>query len=77
MAKTIKLSEEDRLELVKLYEEAQTTPVLVYSTAPRVRDTASDAWDCVRRKMVELGKKYDFDPRKMRGISKKTGEIHL
>lgn len=78
----IELSEEDRKELVKLYEEAEKTPYLVYQTEmrggiPHARDTASDAWNRVRYKMEELGKKYGFDPRKMKGINKKTGEIHI
>jgi len=77
LSKIIKLSNEDREELVKLYERAERTPVLVYSTSPIVRDTASDSWESVRRKMDALGKKYKFDPRQMKGINKKTGEVRL
>lgn len=78
----IKLSEEDRAALVKLYERAERTPMLVYHTelkdgVPTARDTATDAWADVRRKMEELGKKYGFEPKKMKGISKKTGEITI
>ena len=74
MKKIVTLSEEDRAELVKLYKGAQTTTVLVYSTSPRIRDTASDAWEHVRRKMDELGKKYGYDPQKVQ-INNKTGEV--
>jgi len=72
----IKLSEEDRKQLVELYEEAQRTPMIGFSTSQMIegRDLASLAWDRVRSKMDELGKKYGFDPRKIKGI-KKTGEV--
>jgi len=70
----IVLSEEDRKELVKLYEDAQTTPVIYFRPGVSLADTA---WRWVRQKMDELGKKYGFDPRKMKGINKKTGEIAL
>lgn len=72
MSRTIKLSEEDRKELVALYEEAQTTP-MIWTGGDS--DWASQAWGRVRRKMDELGVKYGFDPRKMQGINKKTGEV--
>ena len=75
MNRTIKLSEEDRKELVKLYERAQTTPVIKMSMSSP--SWATQAWDDVRRKMDVLGKKYGFDPKKMKGIKKKTGEIVL
>ena len=39
------------------------------------RDWASMAWDDVRHKMDELGKKYGFDPKLMKGINFKTGEV--
>lgn len=38
------------------------------------RDWPSLAWNDVRRKMDELGKKYGFDPSKM-GINAETGEV--
>lgn len=69
----IKLSEEDRAELVKLYETAQTTPMIRLSMGSK--DWAAQAWDRVREKMDELGKKYGFNPKSMRGIDKKTGEV--
>jgi hypothetical protein len=31
----------------------------------------------VREKMEQLGKKYGFDPKQMKGISPKTGEVTL
>jgi hypothetical protein len=74
----IVLSEEDRKELAKLYEDAQTTPVIGFSVKDMIegRDWASLAWDRVRDKMDELGQKYGFDPKKVR-INKETGEVFL
>jgi len=69
----IKLSEEDRQELVKLYARARTTPVIKMSTLGP--SWADQAWDDVRRKMDELGKKYGFNPKEMKGINPKTGEV--
>lgn len=75
-AKVAQLSEEDRQELVKLYHEAQTTPVMALSAADMMggRDWASQAWDCVREKMDELGKKYGYNPHTVE-INQKTGEV--
>jgi len=75
----IKLSEEDRKELVELYEEAEKTPMIAMSLADGIagRDWATQAWNEVKAKMDELGKKYGFDPSQMKGINKKTGEIGL
>jgi len=75
MSKII-LSEEDRVELVDLYKEAQTTPVIGFSMRQMLegRDLASLAWDRVRRKMTELGEKYEYDP-KISAINQKTGEV--
>lgn len=75
----IKLSEKDRQELVKLYTEAERTPMIAMSVQAGIagRDWATQAWNRVRAKMDELGQKYGFDPSEMRGINKKTGEVHL
>ena len=75
----IKLLEEDRKELVKLYEEAERMPMIGFSVKQMIegRDWASQAWDHVRKKMDELGEKYGFDPKRIRGISKKTGEVFI
>ena len=71
----VKLSEEDRKNLVDLYTTAETTPVLYLSGRP---PSAADlAWDAVRNFMDELGKKYSFNPAQMKGIDKETGEISL
>lgn len=77
--KIIKLSEEDRKELADLYHTAQTTPVIALTCQDMLegRDWATLAWNDVRKKMDELGKKYGFDPRKMKGIDSKSGEVHL
>ena len=64
--KIIKLSEEDRKNLVELYEK------LING-----EDWASRAWDKVRNEMDELGNKYGFDPKKMRGINTETGEVYI
>lgn len=76
MSKIATLSEEDREELVKLYKEAQTTPVIALTTADMLsgRDWASQAWDRVRIKMDELGKKYGYNPRTVQ-VNNKTGEV--
>ena len=71
----ILLREEDRQELVKLYQEAQITPVLVFRTG--YPDTAALAWDRVRKKMDELGAKYGFNPAEIKGIKSDTGEVVL
>jgi hypothetical protein len=65
MKKIATLSEEDRQELVKLFEEAQTTPIIALSCADMLsgRDWASQAWDRLRAKMDELGKKYGYNAR--------------
>lgn len=68
---TIVLSEEDRVELVDLYQKAQTTPaILLFGKY----DLSKEAWDAVRDKMDELGGKYGFDPRTC-PINQETGEV--
>jgi hypothetical protein len=76
MSKAIKLSEEDREKLAKLYETAQKTPMIALSSQDMLegRDFASLAWNDVRNFMNELGKKYGFDPKKV-GISAATGGV--
>ena len=69
----IVLSEEDRKELVKLYEAAEKTPAVSMIIGGRSLDDS--AWSRVRGKMDELGKKYGFDPKKMKGFNRETGEI--
>lgn len=73
------LNEEDRKALTELYAEARTTPVVALSVADMIagKDWASQAWDRVREKMDELGLKYGFDPKKMKGIDGETGEVLL
>jgi len=77
--KKIVLSEEDRKALAELYHRAETTPMIAMTSDDMLhgRDWASRAWDEVRAKMDELGKKYGFDPRTMKGISSKTGEVSV
>ena len=72
----IKLSEEDRKELAELYTRMLNTPVI--SLTGRGEDSWQEqARRGVCRKLDELGKKYNFNPRKMKGIDAKTGEVHL
>jgi hypothetical protein len=73
--KKIVLSEKDRKELAELYHKAEQTPVIKMSMSSP--SWADQAWEEVRTKMDELGKKYGFDPEKMKGISNKTGEVSL
>ena len=78
MSKII-LSEKDRKELTELYKRAQTTPVIGFSVQQMIegRDWASQAWNEVRERMDELGTQYGFDPKKMRKINSKTGEVSV
>jgi len=73
---SIKLSEEDRKKLAKLYETAQTTPMIAMSMQDGLegRDWATLAWNEVRNFMDELGKKYGYDP-KTNMVNKDTGEV--
>jgi len=56
----VRLTDEEHAQLVKLYREAQTTPVLVYGYRPG-QDTASNAWSDVAAYMRLLGRKYGFE----------------
>jgi len=73
----IVLSEEDRKELVQLYETAETMPVIGFSVRQMIEgeNLASLAWNRVRQFMDKLGKKYGFNPKKIKGINKITGEV--
>jgi hypothetical protein len=71
------LTKEEYQELTNLYHEAQTTPVIGFSVDQMIqgRDLASLAWDSVRAKMDELGRKYGYNP-KVAQI-KKNGEVFI
>ena len=75
----IKLSGEDLFELIELTKKAEVTPVIVpWGLDPlRDKDLATEAWDKVREKWQELGKKYGFDPLEVKGILTVTGEVVL
>lgn len=75
MSSPLKIAEEERLKLVKLYEAAETTPVIY--TGRGGQDLASSAWGQVRTYIEELGQKYGFDPDKIQGIRKDDGEVIL
>jgi len=74
---TIILEQDDLKELLRLNDEASNTPVIALSLADGLagRDFASLAWNRVRDKWEEFGKKYDFDPTKVKGIKRDTGEV--
>lgn len=73
--KRIFLDEEDRQALVKLYDEAEHTPVIKFDVlGPSLADTM---WNLVRKRLEELGEKYGFDPRQMKGVNKESGEVAL
>lgn len=63
------LSEEDRKEVGELYHTVETT-----RTFP---DPAQMALYELKFKLEELGKKYSFDPEKVKGIVQETGEVLL
>ena len=69
--KPIKISEEEITELADLSRTAQTTPAII------IGQSATRAWEKVTAKFDELGKKYGFDPSKIKGIDAKTGEVYL
>ena len=46
-----------------MYKAAQKTPVIKVTSDPNEKDLSTMAWDAVRDKMDELGKKYGYDPR--------------
>lgn len=64
-------------ELLDLTNKAQNTPVIAMSLRDGLegRDFATQAWDKVRAKWGELGKRYGFDPTKVRGLDSNTGEV--
>jgi len=66
------LNTKDAGELLALYRRAQGTPVIKMSMSSP--SWADSAWEDVRRRMDELGKKYGFDPRKIKGIQP-NGEV--
>ena len=73
----VKLNSEDLRELVELTEQAKRMPVIAMSLREGLegRDMASLAWDRVRTKWNELGKKYNFVPTQVTGIDALTGEV--
>lgn len=73
------LTKEELKELVNLTGGAENTPVIGFSMKQMIegKDLASLGWDLVRAKWDELGKKYDFNPRDVKGINTKTGEVSI
>ena len=73
----IRLEPSDLKELLELTRSARRTPVIAMSLKDGLegRDFAAHAWDRVRAKWYELGKKYNFDPTCVRGIKADTGIV--
>lgn len=70
----MKLNKKEAKRLVELYESAQTTPVITVNSS--MPSFAHQARDRVKEYMDELGEKYNFDPKSIKGI-KPNGEIIL
>jgi len=64
-------------ELIDLTHRAEQTPVIALSLADGLsgRDFSAQAWENVRARWHELGRKYGFDPTQVRGIDTDTGEV--
>jgi len=78
MKRKIVITKDELEELKDLTREAEDIPpifILPEDSLLHNRDLSSYAWDLVRDYWFELGKKYGFDPRKVKGIDSKTGEI--
>jgi hypothetical protein len=75
----IVLQKEELDELLELTRKAGTTPVILLPLPDPFsqKDLSAQAWDKVRAKWDELGRKYGFDPREVKGISTETGEVLL
>lgn len=73
----IKLAPEDLEELIRVTREAEKTPVIAMSLSDGLegRDFATRAWNKVRDKWEELGKKYGFCPGRVKGINTRTGAV--
>jgi len=73
----MRLEKADLDELIRLTAKARETPAITFSVEPglEVRDWASQAWDKVRDKWDELGRKYGFNPKEVRQIDPETGEV--
>lgn len=67
----MKLTEEETNELVRLYQRMQSAPIVMLD---HKHDYHEQCTEDVRRYMDNLGKKYGFDPQKIKGINKQ-GEI--
>lgn len=75
----MKIEKEDYDKLRELYKEAQNMPAIVSTDTKELfmKGTWADqAWDAVRQCMDELGRKYDYDPKKY-GIGKEGELIKL
>lgn len=65
--------------LIDLTHKAEQTPVIAMSLADGLsgRDFSAQAWENVRAKWQELGRKYGFNPTQVRGIDPNTGEVFI
>lgn len=73
----IALSKEDLDELLRLTNKAKRTPVIAIGLADGLsgRDFSAQAWENVRAKWEELGKRYNFSPQSVKGIVAETGVV--
>jgi len=56
--KNFTITEEEHKKLLKLYDEATSTPVMIVGGV----DISAHAWKSVKDYMEELGKKYGYNP---------------
>ncbi len=72
----IRLEVSEREELSRLYQVANTPPVIAFSLADGLaeRDLASLAHELFWNYCAQLGEKYGFNPERV-GINTKTGEV--
>lgn len=66
------VTEEEKTELLELYNRAQSTPVI--QVAPGTKDLSTSAWERVQNFMNELGEKYGYDPQKNM-VHPETGDV--
>jgi hypothetical protein len=57
------IDKHDYKELLELYKTAQTVPMIKMTSDPMEKDLSTQAWDKVREKMDDLGRKYNYNPK--------------
>lgn len=69
-----KIVMEEAKHMYKLVDDAQNTPMIKFTADPKEKDLSTKAWDLVREFQAELGKKYNYDPLKVK-VNSGTGEV--